>query len=396
MRMIKMFNNNYKFTLLFLCILSLSYFSSCKNKSENDINKKKYDELLFLQENKNESISNSGISNSANKTVFAVVKENNVPIFSVIENGEIIGYLHKGMVENFEINNDNNIKIENSSDKYFSINILGKDRRKITGFVYEKYLQIIQIPKNEHTNLTNAKIINNEIFPVKEKNIFYYVGHESLPNILEKFGDWIEFEDTNYWWGSYGLSMHIKDLPEQFFITIYDSKESINRKYLSYKNKFDIEDIPVGFHESDVEKYKPYLPIYTFYFSAPLSTVSGKYKTEIRSLTNEIIYSDYIEYPEIPFRIERLNNINYYIQYRTETPFYLVIYEHNFDENDSIPICAFENNPENGFWEGLLTLGPEFENNNDYRIFLFQNNTGNNKSIITEIDGFWNNYISKE
>ena len=309
---------------------------------------------------------------SENDHLHAVINENNVPLYSKHENGyEVVDYLHRGDV--ISVSEEANRGAPDMYELSYSKEL-----------VHKKYLGFITLPKDKTTMLTNGEEVDHEVFPLREADIADFIGREGedIPHYLESVDDWVTRNGGGWDWRSSCLSIRLKNLPQKFDVLIYAPDESDCLRFTGEKEEFPIEMYKDFFDEVLDEKSKnilaQVLPFYVFYYSAPLTAVSGKQKTEIRSRDNDLIFSTYIDYPAAPFRVVELGGKNFYLQHCTDTPFYLVIYQTVFEPNlhpldfKRVPVKAFTAYPKNGIWKDLLTLGPEFSNNGEYFIYLYR------------------------
>jgi len=259
----------------------------------------------------------------------------------------------------------------------------------------------VSVQQEKTVTLTNSKTVNPELFPVIVDHFQEYVGLYGPPNYLESEDDWVVFTDDRRAFGlEHGLTLHIKNLPQEFDVLIYTPDESSYLKFSGEREEFNIEEYSDLFIPEQREPLERILPMYTFYYPAPFTAFSGKQKTEIRGKDNTLIFSTYLDYPDDPFRISKSGSRNFFVQYCTDTPFYLVVYEAAFEDilgsdegNKRIPVGAFAVYPETEIWEGTLSLGPEFKNMDIQRVYLYRIDENNPEDYTQEIKGSWNNFL---
>jgi len=324
------------------------------------------------------------------ETLCAVVNENNIKILSGID-GDIF-YLHRGDVVYVyaETNEDDPDMYELSSSK---------------GLIHGKHLNFISLSEKygAETTMTNSKEVNHNGFPLRETPISEFIGREGgdIPAYLESVDDWVVFSKLLELKNSYCLSIHLKNLPQQFDVLIYTPDESRYLKYSGKKKEFPIalykDFFDLVLNDRDKDILDRILPFYVFYYQAPLTAVSGKQKTEIRSRDNNLIFSTYLDYPAEPFRLTAISGRSIYLQYCTDTPFYLAIYRTLKDtilsplDLKRIPVKAFAAYPENGLWSALLTLGsygPESVNTERNYIYLYRLDENNPEDYTQRIDEY--------
>jgi len=391
----------FLFTLILPALLYLVMLPACSSRKQKEEFRKRTEEYNEAMEKYNRTIGESkptqksvySPSEKEKETLCAVVNENNVQVISGI--GDDAYYLHKGDVIYVyaETNKDEPDMYELSSSK---------------GLIRGKYLNFISLPQEYgiETTMTNSKEVNFKGFPLRETPLSEFIGREEegIPNYLESFNDWIAFSNGYEWESTYCLSIRLKNLPQHFDVLIYAPDESSYLRFSGEKEEFPIEMYKDFFDLVLDDRSKvildQILPFYVFYYQAPLTAYSGKQKTEIRSKDNDLIFSTYVNYFAKPFRMTEIGGRNIYIQYCTDTPFYLAIYKTLNDPNLSpldlkrIPVKAFAAYPENGMWSGLLTLGsygPESLNTEGNFIYLYrldEDNLGDYTQRIDEYEYF--------
>ena len=378
--------------IVFLALIFLAAFSACSSGKKDKENEKQLEEFMaMLEQNKKNDAGKNEMPDAENVTLFAVVKENNVQVYSSLDDDKPIGYLHKRNIVALEKETREKVKVGDYHGNFYYFNI-DKEWLDLEGWVSGEFLDIITIPKSRTTELSNSEKVDHLQFPGKVFDPAENIGLEYSPPHLDNLNDWVLPDNFFAWWGMHGLSIHLKNLPQYFDVVVHIPNENKGLRFSGEKNEFYAENCEyITIEEKSL--FDRIKPLHTFYFSLPVSAVSGRYKTEILTRDNGVLFSDYFDYQKIPFRMQKLNGRNYYIQCCVETPFYLVVYKTEIDVFEKIPVSAFAVYSESDFWEGLLSLGPEYKEKTGYQIYLYEINKRAPEDYSQAIKGFWNNRI---
>jgi len=398
-----------RFTSIVSAVFCLVIFAACSPEKKEAATEKQNEnssQRTIMAERYGE-INIEKTSGTEDMTLFALINENNAPIYSSpYDEYKPVGYLQREDVVSLKSKTREKIEIEGNHDNlyFFSpcFRPLGVSIQE--KWIHGRHLNFFSIPsKFNETSLTNSEEINHELFPIRMGHVTEYVGREGIgtPGYLDNLDDWIVFTGGLGWWGTYILTIHLKNLPKQFDVLIYTSDEGGYLRFSGEKEEFNIEEYKDFLDDNDKAVLDKVWPVYTFYYPAPLAAFSGQRKTEIRSKDNDLIFSTYLDYPAAPFRISKLDNRNFYIQYCTDTPFYLVIYPENYnatftthsDYFERAPVKALAAYPKNGLWSGLLSFFPESLDDKRYLIYLYRIDKNNPEDYTQLIKGSWNNYI---
>jgi hypothetical protein len=256
----------------------------------------------------------------------------------------------------------------------------------------------------KETTLTNSITVNHEYFP-KTEHSFVYMGYGGTPAYLNDTGPWIVLDEYSPF--HYLLNIHLPNLPDTYIVNIYDNDSNLFRHFIAEKNEVTYEQYTENLYENDDGKelavIRAILPFYSFDFPAWLSHTKQHFKTEIRTIKGEILFSTYIDYPTIPFRVNGSTG-TYFLEYNGELPVYMVLYEAStedwgkgsgeFPGVGGFPISAFLITPENGYWKGTLN-SRKLSGEGDYGLILFKMNPDKPDDYSTPVVDFWAYYLNK-
>ena len=327
--------------------------------------------------------------------LFAGVKEDNVHIYSSLDNRRS-GYLHRGNVIKISSRTAERIMVNNVFDYFYYFQILPNISGLInsSGWIHGQFLNIINIPTDNITALTNAQRVNHEGFPGRMAYSTEYSALHSPPSFLEDFNDWILITHPWPYSGRNDYTIRLHNLPDEFYFLIYANDRNNPFRFIPDKIEYPIEifnDFPYTEDRNIVNRLQP---LYIFSLQMPISANAGIHRTEIRSRYYELLFSANLNYVDMPFRMHQLNQRNFYLLYRSKTPFYLVIYVTIELDIDRIPVAAFAIYPNDDIWNGLLTLGTELQRGYDYSVYFYHINPQNPKdySRLVEERSWANNF----
>ncbi|MDR2701580.1 MAG: hypothetical protein LBB72_04035 [Spirochaetaceae bacterium] len=401
-----MINSNFIFfSRHFLFLILLIIIFSCSNeKKQPEI----YKTVIEYNIPRNNYFIQDDNSITKYINMYAVVNENNVHIYSNTDiDSETSGFLHKGNIVRVSKMKETEIIEQSTIDKYYFVHINGTDNLE-DGWVYDKFINFIQIQQTKSIMLSNSKIVDTECFSKINHNGFGYTDYGFIYNYLDDTGDWVIYDGSVNSWGSHGISIHLKNLPSRFIVKVYTEDEQSYLQYLSQKKEVPIQDYEDD-HDSNTKAILNRIkPFYYFYFPAQVTSVSSRRKVELFDFYNadsDVIFSTYITFPSIPFKRTNIDGRNIYLQFNTASPLYLVLYKDNkiIKEHEiygtivtyeRTPVAAFSIYPEDdGNWEGLLSVGSEFDIDSNYNIYLFRINENQPDDYTQEITGFWDNNV---
>jgi len=378
----KLFSLN--FTLILPALLCFLMPAACSSKKEATANK----------DQSESSFQHSSLSGKERRALYAVINEDEVPLYySDKDDSESVYYLHRGDVIRVyvETSEDAPALYEWSSHK---------------GLIHKKYLDFITLPLkyNSETTLTNSKEVNPELFPVRASEVFEHMGYgeNRMPPYLDSGDNWVLFYGAKGFWESgNSITIHIKDLPQYFDLLIYAPDESRYLTFCKEREEILLENYGEYLDDEEKEILNRIWPLHVVYLETPLAVVSGICKTEIRSKDGNVLFSGYFDYPETQLRIQEWGKGNYYMQYASEKPFYIVIYKTTWkslpEGFERVPVKAFAAYPENGVWSGMLNFFEnEFENPEvlgEYRIYLYRLDENNPEDYTQGFGEYWYNKI---
>jgi len=396
------------FTLILPALLCSVILATCSTERKEAMDKKQNEGSFqrVVPVERDGGINKGKTSGIENITLFALINENNAPIYSNPYNDyKPIGYLHREDVVSLKSKTREKIEIDETSDILYYFSEVIHSESQIQGWIQEKYLDIISIQQDKTATLTNSKIVNPEFFPVIIDHLNEFTSLYGPPNYLENEDDWVIFTENMRFYGVHGLTIHLKNLPQEFDALIYTPDESSYLKFPAEREELNMEEYRNLFSSEQEDALKRIWPVYSFYYPAPFTAFPGKQKTEIRGKDNTLIYSTYLDYPDDPFRIEKISDRFFRVRYCTDTPFYLVVYgaseEDILKSLDSykdgykrIPAAAFAVYPETEIWGGILSLGTGYNGKlNIYRIYLYRIDEKKPEDYTQEIKGSWNNIL---
>jgi len=380
-----------RFTLILPALLCFVILASCSAE--------KKETLTLNRKERESSFQYSSPSEKEKEELLAVINEDEVPVYYSDKDGsESVDYYHRGDLIG--------VYAETSEDAPGMYELsYGK------GLMHKKYFDFITLPPkyDEETTLTNSKEVNHEGFPVRASFVFEHMCYEQnkMPPYLDSEDDWVVFSKTDgYWESGYSMTLHIKDLPQYFDILIYAPDES---RYLTFCK--ERREIWLGEYEEFLDDEEKKIlnriwPLHVVYLETPLTVVSGTCKTEIRSKDGNMLFSGYFDYPETQLRIEELARLpkgNYFMQYASEKPFYIVIYKTTWESLpepvygfERVPVKAFAAYPENGVWSGILYFRYEFEILEvlgEYRLYFYRLDENNPEDYTQGFGEYWYNKI---
>jgi hypothetical protein len=391
---------------LFFSLLLLFLISACtKAEKQPDSGERGQESVEFYYPNSEKDKSNIEYVNR-----FAIINEDDIPVyFTVNFDISFIGFLHKGNVVKvlkkmeFETKDTDNIK------NIYYVNVICYDSFKyLEGWVYDKYLSFIQIPQTKTTMLTNSKNIDIKYFSkIDHYGIIATDYDDPSPRYLDDTGDWVIYDDSMESFGLYGISMHLRNLPWQFIVLVYTEDEKNYLKYLANRNEYDVKRYKDDYDDETNSILDRIKPIYTFHFPAQASSISSKRKVEIHPANNvegDVIYSTDITFPSMPIKRTNIDETNIYFQFSTEYPLYFVLYKDSmFDKddekygkitvNEGVPVNVFAIYPKDNNWEGILSLGSEFDINSDYFFRIYRFNYKNPNDYLRVISNYWATYV---
>jgi len=390
-----------RFTLFLPAFLCFVLLATCSSEKKETVTEKKTEQKVTKPEQPGVQKWHE-IPALRYVNIIAVVNENNVQTYSETNDGyKPLGYLQKG--DKIRLNKKIKMKIEidgTSDFLYHFSEVIEPENPALQGWIQKKYLDIISIQQDRTITLTNSKAVNPDFFPVIIDHLNEYIGLYGPPYYLESDEEWVVFtSDRRDFGGEHGLALHLKNLPQEFDVLIYAPDESSYLTFSGEREEYNVEEYRDLLDDSDIAIFDRISPVYLFYYPAPFTAYPGKQKTEIRGKDNTLIYSAYLDYPDDPFRISGFGS-SFYVQYCTDKPFYLVVYEAAFEDilgsddgYERIPVGAFAVYPETEIWEGTLSLGPEFNNMDIQRVYLYRLDENNPEDYTQLIKGSWNNFL---
>ena len=383
------------FVFLINILLILSLIVSCSDKKKNTDSE---EQIISNNNSSNQKVQNSSyamnrdISTNEAYDLFAVINEDVVNVYDSINiEKESVGYLYKGSI----ILLYSKMRMKNSEEYVYFFKLPGNndENNSLEGWVKEKNINIFDILKSNETILSNSKEIESYLFP----NIINHGTNNmrlyDFPNYIYNTNDWIVYDYGLNFLSRHGITFHVKDLTNIYSIELYNTQSKNIFKYTLERNRFPMEDFKDIFSPEEFNKLKIIDPIYSFYFNPPNTFLGGNYEIEIKS-DNKILFQTNMDFPEIPFRMSKLNEKAYYLQFITKTPLYCVIYGNEILDTRK-PIKAYSIYPNNGIWEGILNIGNNFKKGMfEYKIYVFKMDENDPGDYSQLIDEKWNNSIS--
>jgi len=376
----------FRFALILPALLCFVMLALCSGEKKEALNNKEV-ESSFQPPNSSEK---------GRKKLYAIINEDEVPVYYSDKDGsESVYYFHRG--DDIEVYVETG---EDASDMY--------EWSSHKGLIHKKYLDFITFPLayNEETMLTNSKEVNHEAFPVRASFVFEHMCYEEnrMPPYLDSEDDWVLVSKRDgYWESGYSMTLHIRELPQYFDLLIYAPDESRYLTFCKEREEILLENYDEYLDNKEKEVLNRIWPLHIVGGEMPLTIFSGTCKTEIRSKDGSVLFSDYFDYPETRLRIQEWAGGNYYMQYASEKPFYIVIYKTTWESVpapvygfERVPVKAFAAYPENGVWSGILNFRNEFENPEvlgEYRIYLYRLDENNPEDYTQGFGEYWYNKI---
>jgi len=325
--------------------------------------------------------------------LFAVIKDDNAHMYSSLNDNRRSGYLHRGNVIRISNRTAERVMVNNVLDYFYSFEVLNQITSN-NGWVHGQYLDIINIPTDTNTSLTNALRVNHERFPRKIDEALVRTSSYAIPDFINELNNWVIVDNSLVYESIGRFTIRLHDLPDEYNIYIYAKDMSNPFRFSAKKIEFPFTDYRDNFQEEDWRILNDLIPLYNYSYEMPITMTAGIHRTEIRSRNHELLLSANLNYSETLFRMNKLNEKNYYMQYRFKKPFYLVVYETiDLFTEEEIPVAAFSIYPENEIWEGLFTLGNNLAVNRFYRIYLYHLDESNPNDFSRPIDGYWQNHL---